>query len=461
MLEIPPPAVTARTDLQGILIEADNRIAELNRTAGGDIGKPVAVPQLAALVRLALRLRIVLSRQIVAADGESDVELWVRVEPDDTGLSLQVSGWRDHRDWPVVEDAAQESDFAQADADWLWETDSALRITALSREAGAKYGFDADELLGRPLTRLFALSDDEGGEFPILDALASHGRFDGQVAQLRGSARKVYLAANPRTDATGRFIGFDGAARLIDDSSHGAEPEGTAQTHDDPATAVDSAFGARLEKALRGPLGRIIANADSIRSQSDGPLRQDYADYAADIANAGRHLLGLVEDLVDLQAIERDDFDVAVEAVDLADVARRAAGLLTLRAQHAKVTIDAPKTDEGLPATGEFRRALQVLVNLIGNAVRHSPAGAMIWIRAERDGDRACLIVADQGAGIAEDDQARIFEKFERLDTADSGGSGLGLYIARRLARAMGGDVTVDSAPGQGARFIFTLPGRD
>ncbi|MCY1177426.1 Non-motile and phage-resistance protein [compost metagenome] len=189
-------------------------------------------------------------------------------------------------------------------------------------------------------------------------------------------------------------------------------------------------------------------------------MRQDYADYAADIASAGRHLMGLVDDLVDLQAIERPDFVVAKEAIDLADVARRAAGLLQVRASEAKVRIDRPSLGETLAATGEFRRALQVLVNLIGNAVRYSPPDGMVWVRAEREGTVAAVIVADQGKGIALEDQARIFEKFERVDPREVGGSGLGLYIARRLARAMGGDVTVDSAPGQGARFVFTLPER-
>jgi len=97
-------------------------------------------------------------------------------------------------------------------------------------------------------------------------------------------------------------------------------------------------------------------------------------------------------------------------------------------------------------------------VNLIGNAVRYSPPDGMVWIRIEREGGICAVIVADQGKGIAPDDQKRIFEKFERVDPREPGGSGLGLYIARRLARAMGGDVTVDSAPGQGARFVFTLP---
>ena len=101
---------------------------------------------------------------------------------------------------------------------------------------------------------------------------------------------------------------------------------------------------------------------------------------------------------------------------------------------------------------------MQILVNLIGNAVRYSPRGGTVWVTVQRDSGRVATIVADQGKGIAAEDQARIFEKFERVDPGEPGGSGLGLYIARRLARAMGGDLTVDSAPGEGARFVFTLP---
>jgi len=100
------------------------------------------------------------------------------------------------------------------------------------------------------------------------------------------------------------------------------------------------------------------------------------------------------------------------------------------------------------------------MMNLIANAVRYTPEGGQVWIRTEREGDIAAIVVADQGKGIAPEDQERIFGKFERVDPAEPGGTGLGLYIARRLARAMGGDISVDSAPGQGARFTFTLPCR-
>jgi signal transduction histidine kinase len=186
-------------------------------------------------------------------------------------------------------------------------------------------------------------------------------------------------------------------------------------------------------------------------------VRRGYAGYANDIASAARHLLGLVDDLSNLQAVERADFTIETDVVDLADIARRAAGLLGVRAGDRKVRIDRPAEGEQLSAIGDFGRVLQILVNLIGNAVRYSPEESAVWVRSEIEGDTAVIIVADQGKGIALDDQQRIFEKFERVDPSEPGGSGLGLYISRRLARAMGGDITVDSAPGQGARFILTL----
>jgi len=451
------PLAMGRLDPDGRLVDAEARLRELNMRAGGSVGAPLAVPQIATLARLAQRLGIAISRQVIAADGEDDLELWVRAEPDAEGVRLEVSGWRPRAAWrAAASEPERDSDFFRSAADWLWETDASLRITFLSIEAGARHGFDSSAMLGQPLTRLFALEQDASGDFPILSAVAAAARFDGQKAELRGTGRMVRLDATPRADAGGRFAGFVGAAHMLD-------PEPVAPKVDAPVPAAPfggfpDSFSQRLDRALRTPLGRIIANADSISAQTEGPVKADYAEYAADIANAGRHLLGLVDDLVDLQAIEREDFATLAEPIDLADVARRAAGLLAVRATQAEVRIDKPYANETLPVTGEFRRALQVLVNLIGNAVRYSPQGAMVWIRLEREAGMGCVIIADQGKGIAIEDQTKIFDKFGRVDPSEPGGSGLGLYIARRLARAMGGDLTVDSAPGMGARFVFTLP---
>lgn len=120
--------------------------------------------------------------------------------------------------------------------------------------------------------------------------------------------------------------------------------------------------------------------------------------------------------------------------------------------------LDPPAEGESQLATAEFRRVLQVLLNLIGNAIRYSPKESRIWVRLDSIGNRAMITVADQGHGLDEQQQEKVFEKFERLGRGEDGGSGLGLYISRRIARAMGGDLTVESAPGQGARFTLSVP---
>ncbi len=435
--------------LDGVLRSADPALIALNQRAGGELGRPLAVPQLATLTRLARRLGIVVSRGVVVADDEADIDLWVRAQPEGDTIRLAVSGWREVQPWRST---ARTGDARAAlllgDADWRWETDASLCLTFVSLEAGPRHGFDAFALLGQPLTTMFALDSGADGALPILESLARRRAMTAQPARLRGSDRPVMLSAQVRHDTTGAFAGFIGAARMV-------QPEAPIPPADAPLSAT---FTSGLDRALRTPLARIVANADSINAQADGPVQPDYADYAADIASAGRHLLELVDDLVDLQAVERPDFTLAVERIDLADVARRAAGLLSVRAGNAEVGIARPAIDDHVWALGDFRRVLQILVNLIGNAVRYSPAGSEVRVMAGPTNGHVAVVVADQGKGIAHEDQARIFEKFERVDTSEAGGNGLGLYIARRLAKAMQGDLTVESAPGEGARFVLTLP---
>lgn len=439
-----PESSVARVDSAGRLLSADPRLLALQERAGASLGDVLAVPPLASMARLARTLGILVSRSVVVAEGDHDLDIWVRARPDGETVVLSVGGWavRPQRAPWLMPQTEGESVLPAIAERWTWATDAALRLTSSS--------FGDSTLIGQPLTRLVRLIEDENGDLPIIDAVAgAHDLMDQRATRRDQSETEIILSATVRTDVDGRFIGFDGQASGV------VSPSVDELPYEGP---VDTAFADRLDKALRAPLGRIVANADSIRAQTEGPLRRDYADYAGDIASAARHLLALVDDLGDLQAVERTDFKPEIEDIDIADIARRAAGLLQVRASDRHVRIDRPASDEILNARGEFRRVLQIVVNLIGNAVRYSPEGSMVWLRTERDADTAVLIVADQGKGIAIDDQARIFDKFERVDPTEPGGSGLGLYISRRLARAMGGDIVVDSAPGQGARFVLTLP---
>ncbi|SEJ37971.1 histidine kinase [Sphingomonas sp. OV641] len=438
------PALTARLDEGDRLVEADPRFAAMNERAGGALGQRLAAPPLAALARLARRLAIPISRAVTIADADQDLDCWAQAIPAGDGVTLALSAVRERPAWkPVtVADAVP----PPPGGDWTWEVDAHLRVRHMLVDPGACPGIDPATVIGQPLTGLLALESNADGVVPLLEAMGSLDDFSDQPAILNGSGLPVLLSGHVRLDRAGGFGGFVGATYR--------QPKLSPL----PEARFGSLFNHRLDTILRRPLSRIVANADSINAGVDGDIDPQYADYAADIASAGRHLMGLIDDLSDIEAIEREDFTVENEGIDLADVTRRAAGLLSVRAANAGVTIDRGDLETAMPAHGEFRRTLQIMVNLIGNAVRYSPRDAIVWLRLQRDSDRVYAIVADQGKGIALEDQERIFAKFERVDPGEPGGSGLGLYIARRLARAMGGDLTVDSAPGEGARFVLSLP---
>jgi signal transduction histidine kinase len=217
---------------------------------------------------------------------------------------------------------------------------------------------------------------------------------------------------------------------------------------DDAASrpVLDSA----IQTALRSPLDSIVRSAEEMIGQSQAPVRQEYAAYATDIATAARHLLSVIRSLA-----ENADGS-GPNQVDLAVLTSEALGLVETAARERSILIAAQPADM-LLARGEPRSVVQVLVNLIGNAVRHSPRGTAVTISFENSSGSARVHVADEGPGIAQEDQARIFEPYETA-AADGDGIGLGLAIARRLARGMGGDIEVESAPGRGSRFTLVLP---
>jgi signal transduction histidine kinase len=226
-------------------------------------------------------------------------------------------------------------------------------------------------------------------------------------------------------------------------------------------------IGSALTPVLRKPIARIIANAESIRARLAGPLREEYSEYAGYIAAAGQHLAGMLDDLADLEVVEAPGFTTARERVDLADVASRAAGILGVRAQKRDIKVNIEPAGDRTHATGEFRRVLQILINLIGNAIAYSPEASTVTVRiAEHGEEQVAVSVIDEGPGVEQAQAHRIFDKFERLgrdsEGGSDGGSGLGLYISSKLALAMSGELELlprgagDEATG--AEFRLTLP---
>lgn len=448
-----PVIIRAHVAGDGRLIEADAPLLELQIEAGGDLGHLLAVPQLAAVVRLALRLGVTLSRPLVAASERGDIDMWVQARPVAGGVDIAIVDWHERS---LVNGAvaagSRAADIGMQSDGWAWQIDTQLRFEAVLDQAGHDIPQESPAP-GVRFSSYFHLQPDDDGDMAMLRGFAQRRAFRNQQAALVSDSEQLFdLSGFPLFDIEGRLTGFRGTARPLA-MANKLEPRADAMPMLYPAE-----FGKRLDRSLRQPLGRIIANADTISAQLEGPLRPDYAGYAEDIATAGRHLMALVDDLADLQAIDRPDFSVVSEEVDLADLARRAAGLLSVKALDKRIRIIAPNSDVVLNAVGEFRRVLQVLVNLLGNAIRYGPEESLVQILVEGDERSAQVLVLDQGPGIAGADRERIFDKFERLGRSDSGGSGLGLYISRRLAHAMKGDIAVSDAPGGGACFTLTLP---
>ena len=446
----------ARTDASDRLVTVHEPLAGLQLRCGGAIPGTIAMPALLELVRKVRTYGLKLARLVRASDGSEMVTAWVSVEPaGDGGCRIVVQNWQTSPLPPEDVTAISEHRAAidRTVAELIAQLDSQQAVLAVESEAP-----DLCELVaamkagvGKPWTDFVGIEGSDHHQ-PL------HWRLlDGANLTVPGSERRWRATLIPKEVPGGAPYGFDLCLTADTPLAAPAPPQVPAAANAMPSNPP-GLVGRDIAPVLRQPIARIIANAETIRTRMAGPLAEEYSQYAADIAAAGQHLLSLVEDLADLEVVEAEDFNTAPDRIDLADVARRAAGILGVRAQERGITIDAPKLGEHLPAIAEFRRVLQVLLNLVGNAIRYSPDNSQIWIRLEDAGARARVVVADQGPGLSAEQQAKLFEKFERLGRSDETGSGLGLYISRRLARAMGGELSVESAPGQGARFNLDVP---
>jgi len=450
-----PFLARARSDAEDRLLEADEPLAGLQRRSGGEIPGTIATPALLELVRKARRFGLRLARPIQAQDERENVTAWIEVIPDEDGKGGCEIGLANWQASPLPPEDFAEAAERRADIDrQLAEITARLdpQQNLISVEGTAPELAELVERMhagiGQPWTDFVEIAG-SSHEQPL------HWRLlDGARVKLAGSQRDWKASLVPLGGPEPGKSGFE--LYLVADQPPVAarRPAAAPQAR----SANSAAIGRDIAPVLRQPISRIIANAETIRTKLAGPLAEEYAKYAADIAAAGQHLLSLIEDLSDLEVVEAEEFTTAPDRIDLADVARRAVGILGVRAQECGITMKAPQQGEALPAIGEFRRVLQVLLNLIGNAIRYAPEESEIWVRLEQEGGLAMVTIADQGPGLSEEQQAKVFEKFERLGRSGDGGSGLGLYISRKLALAMDGDLKVESAPGQGARFTLSLP---
>ncbi|GEP57956.1 ATP-binding protein [Reyranella soli] len=226
------------------------------------------------------------------------------------------------------------------------------------------------------------------------------------------------------------------------------------------ASQHKSQFLANMSHELRTPLNAIIGYTEMMADGLYGDVSEKAQGVLERVQANGRHLLGLINDVLDLSKIEAGQLVLAMEEYSVADMVATvlSATESLARTKNLKLGSDVPA---GLPTgTGDARRLTQVLLNLVGNAIKFTDQGS-VEVRARQVDGRFELSVVDTGFGIAPEDQAKIFEEFQQVDntsTRKKGGTGLGLSISRRIVELHGGRITVESDVGKGSTFKVTVP---
>jgi signal transduction histidine kinase len=216
-----------------------------------------------------------------------------------------------------------------------------------------------------------------------------------------------------------------------------------------------------MSHELRTPLNAIIGFSEVLLERLFGEINDKQADYLKDIHSSGRHLLDLINDILDLSKVEAGRMELDLSSVDLPGVLANALTLVRERAQRHGIKL-ALDVDPALGSiNADARKLKQVVVNLLSNAVKFTPDGGCVDVVARCVADRAVIAVKDTGIGIAPEDQAAVFEEFRQVGrdyASKQEGTGLGLALTKRFVELHGGSIHVQSALGEGSTFTFEIP---
>jgi PAS domain S-box-containing protein len=350
-------------------------------------------------------------------------------------------------------------------------TDMQGKLIFINPIAERLTGWSRSEAHGRPVNEIFRIVDEETRApvaSPITQALAT-----GQVTGLNdqtlliardGTATPIDDSAAPIRNNQGAARGVVLVFRDITERKRADNELRRARDEAEQANRAKSQFLANMSHELRTPLNAVIGYSEMLQEEAGDLGVEEFVPDLQKIHGAGKHLLALINDILDLSKVEAGKMDLYLERFDVPNMI----GEITTTIQplilknENRLEVDCP------PETGvihsDLTKVRQCLFNLLSNAAKFTNHGVItLMARRETVGGRDWLWfeVADTGIGITAEQQARLFEPFSQADASTTrkyGGTGLGLAITRRFCRLMGGDISVESAPGQGSRFTLRLP---
>ena len=356
-------------------------------------------------------------------------------------------------------------DYAEVASDWYWEMNADNRIVYMSERiydimevaAGTVIDFDGVQMI-----RDSAVEPAQRDE--CLAAIAAHQPFRGlrlRFISAGGGEGFAAISGKPKFDEAGVFSGYRGVGADISAQMRHAQTLKDAKTYAEAANRAKSEFLANMSHELRTPLNAILGFSDVIENRLFGNDAMDrYANYAGDIHRSGVHLLGIINDILDLSKIEagRTVLDERDAALD--DMVEEARTLLGERWRGIDFQVLLPQPPP--PLHVDDRKFVQILVNLLSNAFKFTPPGGRVALAAEfvADGGLA-LTISDTGIGIALEDIATVLSPFGQVESAFSRsyhGTGLGLPLAKSLAELHGGSLAIASVLEAGTTVTVTLP---
>ncbi|MFL5540671.1 MAG: ATP-binding protein, partial [Longimicrobiaceae bacterium] len=330
-------------------------------------------------------------------------------------------------------------------AEGIYGVDAHGYTTFVNPAAAAMLGYSADDLPGRPYEA--TLLARAGGEDPVRAAL------------LNGQPRTVADAAFRRADGTRFPVEFTCTPIVEENHIAGAVITFRDVTERREVDRMKDEFISVVSHELRTPLTAIRGSLGLLAAGKAGDIPQRGQRMLEIAVQNTDRLIRLINDILDLERIESGKVAMEPRPVNAAELAHNAAEMMLPMAERAGVGLFVEA--EAVRLLADSDRILQVLTNLISNAVKFSPPGASVEVRVEPVGGEARFRVADQGRGIPEDRLESIFERFQQVDSSDSrqkGGTGLGLAICRTIVTQHGGRIWAESAPGEGSTFHFTIP---
>jgi signal transduction histidine kinase len=349
------------------------------------------------------------------------------------------------------------SDFEHETNDWLFETDQTGLLLSFSPSLTEFLEKSHDELIGKNFASYFCEKGDLGQLLISQQDIVNH------IVPVHNKGQENFwnITAKPRFDDQQKFNGYNGVGRNITVQHKADLQVREAKDQAEKASAAKSQFLAVISHELRTPINAIVGFSEFLNKEIDRLSPENRRDYLETILESSKQLQGLINDILDATRVERGALKINDQDIDAAELLDAAIKICRDQSIKSNISIVAHLADD-ITIIGDLTRLKQILVNLITNAIKFSPAESVINIDMRGDAQRNMLIsIRDAGIGISAEDAERVFEPFVQLDDSSTrrfGGVGLGLSIARRIARMHGGDVTLKGEIGMGTDATLILP---